>query len=408
MSMSSHYTKHYYIESDRFVSKIGGGMADIGYRIDDHVYNRDIQNNDDYEVKSYYLFEDGQSMMPRHFDALGVLSDVIPDFDFRIFKKTLDWNDPEYDYMYWYHKDHLGSSTQITDRNETVIHHIEYMPSGEQFSERRDNWATPYKFNGKELDAETGLYYYGARYYTPEIGIWLSVDPLSDERPSLSPYNYCQLNPVMRVDPTGMLDDEFGVTSTGEVKLLKRKSGDHELYKLDNNGKKVDVNGDGKMSEGTDFVKFGRKDVKSAIRFNISIIGDEHRETGRSFGNRADFSNQESAENIFNFITCQKNTDTWKTDVEYSLADLEKGNNRISLLTTGRSSESAIGSRNHVLKNTDKGFRLTRHIHNHPSNNPNPSTGYETGDIDFKNNIKHVGTPNTLYQIKTKHGISNY
>ena len=143
------------------------------------------------------------SLMSRHFDSLGVLSDVIPDFDFRIFKKNLDWNEPEHDYMYWYHKDHLGSSTQITDRNETVIHHIEYMPSGEQFSEQRDNWATPYKFNGKELDSETNLYYYGARYYTPEIGIWLSVDPLSDKYPSLSPYNYCALNPVMLVDPDG-------------------------------------------------------------------------------------------------------------------------------------------------------------------------------------------------------------
>ena len=133
----------------------------------------------------------------------GVLSDVIEDFDFSIFRKTLDVNKPEHENMYWYHKDHLASSTQITDRNETVIHHIEYMPSGEQFSEQRDNWATPYKFNGKELDAETGLYYYGARYYTPEIGIWLSVDPLSDKYPSLSPYAYCANNPVMLIDPDG-------------------------------------------------------------------------------------------------------------------------------------------------------------------------------------------------------------
>ncbi len=196
-------TNYYYIESDRFVSKIGGGMRDISYGIEDYVYNRDIQNIGDYEAKSYYLFEDGQSMMHRHFDSLGVLSDVILDFDFSIFRKTLDDNKPEHDYMYWYHKDHLGSSTQISDYRERVIHHIEYMPSGEQFSEQRDIWATPYKFNGKELDQETGLYYYGARYYTPEIGIWLSVDPLSDKYPSLSPYAYCALNPVMLVDPDG-------------------------------------------------------------------------------------------------------------------------------------------------------------------------------------------------------------
>jgi RHS repeat-associated protein len=87
---------------------------------------------------------------------------------------------------------------------------IGYMPSGEQpaisadkFSEQRDIWATPYKFNGKELDAETGLYYYGARYYTPEIGIWLSVDPLSDKYPSMSAYMYCAGNPVILVDPDG-------------------------------------------------------------------------------------------------------------------------------------------------------------------------------------------------------------
>ena len=67
-----------------------------------------------------------------------------------------------------------------------------------------------YKFNGKELDQETGLYYYGARFhayrqagYTPEIGIWLSVDPLSDNAPEWSPYVYCFNNPVKLVDPDG-------------------------------------------------------------------------------------------------------------------------------------------------------------------------------------------------------------
>ena len=66
---------------------------------------------------------------------------------------------------------------------------------------------TEYKFNGKEKDEETGLYYYGARYYTPDLSIWLSVDPLSDERPNLSPFSYCQNNPVILIDPTGALDE---------------------------------------------------------------------------------------------------------------------------------------------------------------------------------------------------------
>ena len=83
------------------------------------------------------------------------------------------------------------------------FHHIEYLPTGELFAEQRDYWHTPYRFNGKELDEETGLYYYGARYYTPELGIWLSVDPLSDKYPSMSAFMYCAGNPVVLVDPDG-------------------------------------------------------------------------------------------------------------------------------------------------------------------------------------------------------------
>jgi RHS repeat-associated protein len=63
---------------------------------------------------------------------------------------------------------------------------------------------TSYKFNGKEQDEETGNYYYGARYYTAELGVWLSVDPLAEKYPSLSPYNFVENNPLLLVDPTGL------------------------------------------------------------------------------------------------------------------------------------------------------------------------------------------------------------
>ncbi|GEM56634.1 hypothetical protein B0A58_01815 [Flavobacterium branchiophilum NBRC 15030 = ATCC 35035] len=62
---------------------------------------------------------------------------------------------------------------------------------------------SPYKFNGKELDDETGFYYYGARYYDPRVSIWMSVDPLAEKFPSLSPYNYCLNNPVNLIDTDG-------------------------------------------------------------------------------------------------------------------------------------------------------------------------------------------------------------
>jgi len=57
--------------------------------------------------------------------------------------------------------------------------------------------------SGKEKDSETGYHYFGARYYNSDLSLWLSVDPMSDKYPSLSPYNYCAWNPLKLVDPNG-------------------------------------------------------------------------------------------------------------------------------------------------------------------------------------------------------------
>ena len=63
------------------------------------------------------------------------------------------------------------------------------------------NWS--HTFSAKERDAETGFSYFGSRYYSGDLSIWLSVDPMSDKYPSLSPYVYCADNPVKLVDPNG-------------------------------------------------------------------------------------------------------------------------------------------------------------------------------------------------------------
>ncbi|UUC47357.1 RHS repeat-associated core domain-containing protein [Flavobacterium cerinum] len=81
------------------------------------------------------------------------------------------------------------------------------LPFGETMVEMHsftENYASPYKFNGKELDEETGLYYYGVRYYDPRTNIWLSVDPLAEQFPNWNPYNYTMQNPINLIDPTGM------------------------------------------------------------------------------------------------------------------------------------------------------------------------------------------------------------
>ena len=62
-------------------------------------------------------------------------------------------------------------------------------------------------FNGKEKDSESGFHYYGARYYWSEtLTGWLSVDPMTDKYPGISPYHYCHWNPSNLVDPDGKED----------------------------------------------------------------------------------------------------------------------------------------------------------------------------------------------------------
>ncbi len=60
-----------------------------------------------------------------------------------------------------------------------------------------------YKFNGKEQDALSGLYYYGARFYDPVVSVWLSVDPLAEKGPEFNPYVYTFNNPIRYMDPDG-------------------------------------------------------------------------------------------------------------------------------------------------------------------------------------------------------------
>ena len=90
-----------------------------------------------------------------------------------------------------------------------------------------------FTFSAKERDSETGLSYFGSRYYSSDLSVWLSVDPMSDKYASLSPYVYCANNPVRCVDPNGE-----------EVVL-------ETIYKKDANG----------------------NDTKEIERFNIRITG---------------------------------------------------------------------------------------------------------------------------------------
>ena len=105
---------------------------------------------------------------------------------------------------FYYHSDHLGSTSYITDDSARITQYTAYLPYGELLvDEHSSSEDMPYKFNGKELDEETGLYYYGARYMQPITSIWYGIDPLTEKYPDVSGYVYCMGNPVKLVDVDG-------------------------------------------------------------------------------------------------------------------------------------------------------------------------------------------------------------
>ncbi|MBR1518646.1 MAG: hypothetical protein IJ624_04005 [Prevotella sp.] len=108
--------------------------------------------------------------------------------------------------VFFYHHDHLGNTVCVTDEVGEVVQHVEYLPTGEVFIEEKNpasTYATSYKFNGKELDEETGLYYYGARYLHPKYGMWLSTDPMEGKYPHINTYCYVNNNPIKFIDIDG-------------------------------------------------------------------------------------------------------------------------------------------------------------------------------------------------------------
>ena len=147
-----------------------------------------------------------------------------------------------------YHSDHLGSASFVTNRGGGVVQHLQYLPYGELFVSQRNSeeFDSRYKFTAKELDNETSYTYFGARYYDSELSAWLSVDPMSDKYPSLSPYCYSADNPVVLVDPNGekvyivgdAADEATGYLNTDNIKITRNS----ETGELSYEGKAKNLN----------------------------------------------------------------------------------------------------------------------------------------------------------------------
>ena len=120
---------------------------------------------------------------------------------------------------------HLGSASWITDFEGIAVQHLQYLPYGEPYIDQRHagtTYSERFTFTGKEKDSETGYGYFGARYMDHELmTMWLSVDPMADKYPSISPYAYCFWNPVRLVDSDGRDVYRLDV-SDGSLKLYQK------------------------------------------------------------------------------------------------------------------------------------------------------------------------------------------
>ncbi len=133
----------------------------------------------------------------------------------------------------------IGSSTLRLSTNGSMIDKEEYYPFGD--SSLRTFTKKRYRYVGKEKDLESGLYYYGARYFSPWIARFISCDPLSAKYAQLSPYNYSDNNPINDYDIDGMQNNNSeGSEGNKQPKV-------HYYNKIINNNGKVvkQVNGSG-------------------------------------------------------------------------------------------------------------------------------------------------------------------
>ena len=132
--------------------------------------------------------------------------------------------------QYFYHGDHLGSTSYVSNVLGEATQHVEYVAFGETFFEEHNSSnTTSYLYSAKERDSETGLYYYGARYYNPISSQWICVDSKASKYPNLSPYCFVANNPIIYLDPDG-----------NEITIVSPETGHLFNYV---NGELFDVNG---------------------------------------------------------------------------------------------------------------------------------------------------------------------
>jgi RHS repeat-associated protein len=191
------YTKHMYVGSQRIMSKLASSDIFAVNPTDASVSKATYTGNTLNFATKYNTLT---STVKARYDSLGVAYNGTQQSSANLITATTaKISTPQ---QYFYHSDHLGSANYITDANGDVAQHLEFIPDGSVLvDERNSTWHSPFLFNGKEQDEETGLIYYSSRYY--DMNGWLSPDDHKERYPNIGAYVYCFGNPVKYRDPDG-------------------------------------------------------------------------------------------------------------------------------------------------------------------------------------------------------------
>ena len=249
-----------------------------------------------------------------------------------------------------------------------------------------------YKFNGKELDDATGMYYYGARYYDPRISIFISVDPLAEQ--TMTPYQYVSNNPIMRIDPTGMEDHDYKKNKeTGRLEMV-RPTGDDFDKIIASDGSELIVD----KGVINDKNRINGTAVRQKSDLNGNLIKDDSGNyINESINVEADiykFDNEQKARAFYDFMV---NPDS--NDVEFSLSDIENSSGRNFYVGTigskGNEAAWSYSFKNEYSK--DKTTRLNSMTHNHMFS---IDAGPSPQDVNsFKQFYRNYPTQNTKFYI---------
>jgi RHS repeat-associated protein len=259
---------------------------------------------------------------------------------------------------HYYTGNHLSSTQLVTDGTGEAVQQVEYAPFGEVVNEYNIDWSNgqvpDFKFNGKELDEENGMYYFEARYQSPPV--FISRDPLFDEKHFMSPYSYCSNSPVNRVDPSGMFDDGYTVNKDGYFAKVDNTGG----KEYDVIFKKEDYDA-GKRDYDETGHKNGIKVEKTFIKSHRHINGTNAATNEPLQLDYYKVKNDEKSDAIFRFL---RNN----TNVEWSQTGVGSEQDEISYLSTIHQHTSEGGG-GFLLAN---GYTFRFYNHSHP-NNPTPS-----------------------------------